>query len=134
MLGARESAVKLLLDTRVLLDWLSDSVRLEPRVRERLASGVDEVFVGAASVWELATKIERRELEIPIELDELERELASQGFRIAPLTASELARAAKLPANVGDAFDRMLAAQALALGAKFVTDETELRALGVELF
>jgi PIN domain nuclease of toxin-antitoxin system len=124
----------LLLDTRVLVDWMADSPRLDPRVRDRLASGGDEIFVGAASLWELATKIEGKQLEIPIQLAELERELDAQGFRIAPLTAAEIARTATLPPNIGNSFDRLLAAQAAALDAKLVTDDQRLRRLGVELF
>jgi PIN domain nuclease of toxin-antitoxin system len=48
---------RLLIDTQVLLWWLSDDTRLGPGAAGRLAR--DPVLVSVASLWEIAIKADR---------------------------------------------------------------------------
>ncbi|GAB1388443.1 hypothetical protein MASR1M6_06240 [Rubrivivax sp.] len=48
--------MRLLLHTHALLWWLTDDARLSATAREALADAANEVFVSAASAWEIATK------------------------------------------------------------------------------
>ena len=48
--------MRLLLDTHALLWWFTDDDRLSARVRALIGDQRNEVFVSAASAWEIATK------------------------------------------------------------------------------
>jgi len=55
----------LLLDTHVLLWWLGDDERLPERMRAALADEENEVFVSAASAWEMSIEAALGELTSP---------------------------------------------------------------------
>src|SRR5713101_5316531 len=46
----------LLLDTHALLWWLADDPALSPAARATIAAGQTQVFVSAASAWEMSIK------------------------------------------------------------------------------
>lgn len=48
--------MKVLLDTHVLVWWLSDAKQLTRRAREVIGAATNVVFVSAVSVWELRVK------------------------------------------------------------------------------
>jgi PIN domain nuclease of toxin-antitoxin system len=56
--------VRLLLDTHIVLWWLSDSPRLAKRSK-KLIAGNAEVFVSAATAWEIAIKKSLGKLKAP---------------------------------------------------------------------
>jgi len=102
--------VRLLLDTHVLLWWLSDDRKLAKHPREIIANPDNDVLVSAASVWEISIKAALGRLEI--ELDNLEDAIARNGFRPLPIGVRHAVTAGRLPALHRDPFDRMLIAQA----------------------
>jgi len=59
---------RLLLDTHLVLWWLSDDPRLPQPVVERLQAPEAEVFVSQASLWEMAIKcgLGRLRVDLPI--------------------------------------------------------------------
>lgn len=103
----------LLLDTHVLLWWLSDDDRLPERMRNAVADGDNEVFVSAASAWEMSIKAALGKLTVP---DGLREELDRQGFTELPVTVDDGLAAGDLPRHHDDPFDRMLIAQATRRG------------------
>jgi antitoxin (DNA-binding transcriptional repressor) of toxin-antitoxin stability system len=48
--------VRLLLDTHALLWWITGDEALSEPAREAIADPANEVFISAASAWEIATK------------------------------------------------------------------------------
>ena len=48
--------MRLLLDTNVLLWWLSDDRKLPKGARETIANPGNDVLVSSVSVWEIAVK------------------------------------------------------------------------------
>ena len=62
--------MQLLLDTHILLWWLSDDRKLAKGAREIIANPNNDVLVSSASVWEISIKTGLGRLEI--ELDDLE--------------------------------------------------------------
>jgi PIN domain nuclease of toxin-antitoxin system len=113
--------VKLLLDTHIFL-WLNT----EPeRLKDRLSLIEDrrtELMLSAASAWEIAIKHGRGKLPLP---EPPERYVPS---RMREVRASGLAvehahalAVAALPAIHRDPFDRLLVAQAKALGLSILT-------------
>ena len=102
--------MQLLLDTHILLWWLSDDHRLSKYAREIIASPDNDVLVSAASVWEISIKAALGRIEI--ELGDLENAIVKNGFRPLPIDLRHAVTAGRLPAVHRDPFDRMLVAQA----------------------
>ena len=90
---------------------MTESSVLPRRVQAILADTANNVFVSAASSWEIATKYRLGKLpQVKPFLDDYESKVAEAGFTILPIT-SEHARIADLfPGKHGDPFDRILAA------------------------
>lgn len=108
----------LLLDTHVLLWWLSDDERLPERMRAAVADGENEVFVSAASAWEMSIKAALGKLTVP---DGLREELERQGFTELPVTVADGLAAGALPRHHDDPFDRMIIAQAARRGLQLLS-------------
>ena len=119
---------RLLLDTHILIWWTEDSPLLGSNVREMIADPSSELFVSAASVWEIAIKRALGKLSFPQNIgDTIRRE----GFKELPLTSFHAEQAGGLPRHHGDLFDRMLVAQAQAEGLAIVTEDPIIARYGV---
>ena len=110
--------MRLLLDAHALLWWLADDPTLEAGARSLIADPANEVFVSAATVWEIAIKRALGKLDAPPDLAGALDEL---GFTATPVTATDAERAGGLDPHHRDPFDRMLVAQAARLDAAVVT-------------
>lgn len=122
----------LLLDTHALLWWLAGDRRLPVKARDAIGDEANEVFVSAASTWEIATKIRIGKLPAPtLEGGGLTRAIATQGFATIAITAEHGERAGSLRGAHRDPFDRMLIAQAQAEGMAIVSNETLFDEFGV---
>ena len=98
----------LLLDTHVVLWWLADDQALSGEIKDRLDHEPD-VYVSAATIWEVAIKQAISKLPEPAGLPELIR---GSGFAELPIRSEHVMSAARLPSIHRDPFDRMLIAQA----------------------
>ena len=112
-----------LLDTHALLWWLGDDERLPPRARELLGSPDEEVYVSAASGWEIAIKKALGKLRAP---DNLAAIIEDEGLQHLSIRFSHAERAGALPPIHRDPFDRMLVAQALAEGIPLISGDGRL--------
>ncbi len=101
--------MNLLLDTHVLLWWLSDDKMLGAKARAAIANPDVQVFVSAASAWEISIKMTLGKLDAP---ENLEEALDTSGFTPLPITIDHALAAGRLPEHHRDPFDRMLIAQA----------------------
>ena len=70
----------LLLDSHVALWWAHDPDELGADAAQLIAAAGNEVWVSAASAWELAIKVRSGRLDLDV--DRLFDSLASHGFRI----------------------------------------------------
>jgi len=122
--------VRLLLDTHALIWALSDPQRLSPRARDLLEDPVHEVFVSAASLWEIAIKVGSGKLEVP---DDLERSIFAVGFQALEIRFPHMRALRRLPDHHRDPFDRMLVAQAMHEGLALVTRDGQIPSYGVEV-
>ena len=52
----------LLLDIHALIEWLTDNPRLRAKARAAIVDATHDVFVSAATAWEMATKVRRGRL------------------------------------------------------------------------
>lgn len=100
--------MRLLLDTNVLLWWLFGNDTLKPSVTDAI-SEAEEVFISAATVWEIAIKESLGKLQPP---EDLLASIDREGFHSLSITVEHAVAAGSLPRHHGDPFDRMLIAQA----------------------
>jgi PIN domain nuclease of toxin-antitoxin system len=119
--------VRLLLDAHALLWWLADDPALGGAARNQIADPANEVFVSAATVWEISIKRGLGKLDAPDDLVDI---IATEGFVEAPILAGDGHRAGRLDAHHRDPFDRMLVVQALRLDAAIVTRDPAFAAYG----
>jgi PIN domain nuclease of toxin-antitoxin system len=126
--------MRLLLDTHALLWWWLDDPRLSRRASEAIGRGHAEVYVSAATAWEIATKVRLGKLPAARRLaEEFEAGLAEEGFHELPITVAHGTRAGLLKGDHGDPFDRMLAAQSMIEGLPVVSADARIGRLGAEL-
>ena len=105
--------MRLLLDTHALLWWFTDDPRLSTRVRALIADTSNEVFVSAASAWEIATKHRLGKLDSAVDVVlRFEELLQADGFTPLGISNRHSLRAGAFQVPHRDPFDRMLAAQA----------------------
>ncbi len=115
--------MRVLLDTHVVLWWLTD----DPTLPDELKSMLDherDVFVSPASVWEVAIKQAIGKLEEPPDLPERIRD---SGFDELPIRNEHAIIAGRLPMIHRDPFDRMLVAQAQCEGLTLMTRDADIQ-------
>ena len=119
--------MKVLLDTHLILWWLSDSPLLAAEARVLIGDPENTVFVSAVSVWEIWLKESLGKLRLP---PDFEQKLAVASFESLPLTAEHARQAASLPWHHRDPFDRMLVAQAKVEKLTLLTADEIVKAYG----
>ena len=122
----------LLLDTHALIWWLAGDDRLAARARDTIDLHRTQVFVSAASAWEIATKVRLGKLPgAAFIAGDIRSFISYEGFRSLAVTVEHGQRAGALPGPVKDPFDRMLIAQAMLDGLQLVSMEQGFDAYGV---
>jgi PIN domain nuclease of toxin-antitoxin system len=124
--------VKLLLDTHALIWWLIDAPELSAKASQLIAVESNEIFVSAASIWEIATKYRIGRLPnmgafMADYSDEIERE----GFEPLSISLRHAHLAGSLEGAHKDPFDRMLIAQALLEEMTLLSNESLFDGYGV---
>lgn len=121
-----------LLDTHALIWWLEGDPRFSQRLRDRLSSPDEDVFVSAATAWEIATKARLGKLASPQALlADFAEAVETLGFLPLPIDLRHGQDAGQLPGAHRDPFDRILAAQARVEGLMLVSADPAFRVLGV---
>jgi PIN domain nuclease of toxin-antitoxin system len=122
--------VRLLLDTHVLIWWLTDDARLSATARTAIAAKENQVLASACSGYEIAYKQQRGGLPSPLPFpiaDLIRRAL----FTPLPITAEHAEAAGKLPGPHRDPWDRIMMAQALAEQCHMVTVDKAFSDYGI---
>lgn len=120
--------MRLLLDTHALLWALAAPSKLPVRTAAALRDPGNDVFVSAASVWEIAIKAALGKLSANVE--EIVRTSLDVGFQELVVTLIHARRVQSLPPRHRDPFDRMLVAQSLEDGLTVVTHDAMVVAYG----
>lgn len=118
--------MRILLDTHVFLWWLSDDRKLSKKMEELIRDPSNEIFVSAASIWEVHIKSSLGQLDAdPAAIADA---IEASGFQELPITGKHAVQVAGLPQHHRDPFDRLLVAQSLAEPMRLLTnDETVAR-------
>jgi PIN domain nuclease of toxin-antitoxin system len=123
--------VKLLLDTHVWLWWNTESERLAPAAVRQIENPRNEVFLSAASVWEMAIKRRLGKLPLPEPVATyVARRLTSDSVRELPVSAGHAAGVETLDPLHKDPFDRLLVVQARHEGLRLLTVDPLVLAYG----
>ena len=122
--------MKLLLDTHVLIWYLADDSKLPSAIRDLIVDPHNQVFVSAATVWEIAIKKAIGKLDSPDNLPEV---LIACRFEVLPINIFHALQAGALPRHHDDPFDRMLVAQAMLEDLTFATRDSKISAYGVSI-
>jgi PIN domain nuclease of toxin-antitoxin system len=124
--------VRLLLDTHALIWWLAADEALSSTARSAIADPANDVFVSAASAWEIATKHRIGKLpQAALLAADVAGFVAAEGFNELPVSIRHGQLAGNLPRIHKDPFDRMLIAQAVTADMTIVSNETLFGAYGV---
>lgn len=117
--------MRILLDTHALLWWLSGDAALSAPARLAIAAESNDVFVSAASAWEVTTKFRIGKLPRAGALAvDFAREVRAQGFLPLPITLEHGQLAGALRSTHRDPFDRMFIAQATDERMALVSNES----------
>jgi PIN domain nuclease of toxin-antitoxin system len=124
--------VRLLLDTHAFLWWLAGHRSMSRRARVEIEDDSAEVFVSAASAWEITTKYRLGRLpEAALVARDVQATVESQRFISLPISVQHGQLAGELPGPHADPFDRMLIAQAKLENLTLVSNERAFDAYGV---
>ena len=126
--------MRLLLDTHALIWWWKDDPVLREEARALLANVANDIFVSAATAWELATKVRKGQLaEMRDRLPDFCDYVESDGFLQLGVTAEHGLRGASLPGAHKDPFDRLIAAQALIEDLTVITCDPAIATFGCKV-
>ncbi len=115
---------RFVLDAHVLLWLLTEPEHLDVQLRTSLADPLVEVFVSAASIWEITIKRALGRLTAP---DDLLEVCDQAGLAPLPIEPGHAWASGELPPHHADPFDRMLVAQAMLEGLTLVTRDVQLQ-------
>jgi PIN domain nuclease of toxin-antitoxin system len=116
--------LNLLLDTHVFLWWDSQDKALNADTRALITDPVNEVFVSAASIWEIAIKRRLKKLDFR---GSAVAAISANGFLELPILPIDAEAAGALAWQHNDPFDRMLVAQARRLTFTLATADAMVR-------
>jgi PIN domain nuclease of toxin-antitoxin system len=110
--------MRILLDTHILLWALSDDPKLSAKAR-KLIENAAEIYVSAATFWELAIKAGLGKLNV--NLDEIREYCLESGYVELPITSEHAIAVKDLEHHHRDPFDRLIIATAIIEPMKLVT-------------
>lgn len=126
--------MRLLLDTQAFLWWASSPEKLSPRARRAIEDNTNEVFVSAATAWEIAIKAHLGRLELTEDPRRfVPAQIAEHSFQPLPVQIHHAVSVAGLPDIHRDPFDRLLVAQAMVENLSLATADRKLREYGVKV-
>lgn len=120
--------MRLLLDTCSFLWIVGGTKDLSRRARELVVDPENEVYLSAASAWEIAVKHRLGRLPLPEPAyDFVPRQRLAHGIEWLDIDEAAALHVAKLPDLHHDPFDRMLVAQALVGGLVLLTPDAAIQ-------
>jgi PIN domain nuclease of toxin-antitoxin system len=120
-----------LLDTHAWVWWLTADARLSTRARKAIDVGrrQEDLWVSMISIWEIAKKVEKRQLAFDRPLEQwLVAATSVPGLRLWELTMPILIQSCQLPPPFhGDPADQLIVATARHHGALLLSKDDRIR-------
>lgn len=118
------------LDTHAWIWWVTDDRRLSKPAQSviRKSATRDGLWISAISIWEVAKKVEKRQLVLDRPLRQwLDRATGMAGLCVAELTNAILIESCELPSPFhGDPADQMIVASVRHHGGRLITKDSHL--------
>ena len=126
--------MKALLDTHSFLWWNMGDKQLSPVAYEFISDSRNEIYLSAASAWEIAIKTARARLTLPQPPNEyVASRMSAFHFLPLPIWISHALHVFKLPEIHQDPFDRMLIAQSQLENIPLLTSDLIIREYDVQV-
>ena len=127
--------MRYLLDTGVWIWSIAAVDQLNPKARDLLAEGAEELYFSAASTWEICIKVAIGKLRLPESPSVfVPARLTAHRIQNLSITNAHALGVYSLPRHHDDPFDRMLIAQARAEELAILTADKAFRKYDVEGF
>ena len=115
--------MRVLLDTHILLWALTEDPKLSEKAR-KLIENAAEIYVSAATFWEMAIKVGVGKLNVDI--DEIRECCREIGFVELPITSEHAIAVKDLEHHHNDPFDRLIVATAMNEPMRLLTADPQL--------
>jgi PIN domain nuclease of toxin-antitoxin system len=126
--------MKALLDTHTFLWWVTNNPLLSTRVEAILHDRSNQIFVSAATGWEIAIKSQIGKLNFPTPPEAfMLQQLALNSFVTLPIRLEHGLQVYHLPLYHRDPFDRILIAQGQLEGMPILTADSKIAQYGVDV-
>ena len=124
--------MRVLLDTHALLWAAFRKHQLSARAQHLIQPQRNEIYVSAASAWEIATKYRLGKLPQALALvEDFVTVIRAAGYLPLPISLEHALRAGRLAPDHKDPFARMLAAQAIHEDLALISNDERLDIFGV---
>ena len=125
--------MRLLLDTHSFLWFTGGDDRLSTRAKEAISDLDNAAYLSAASLWEMAVKINIGKMRLPRPFGEvIPEQLVLNEIEVLHIEPPHLVSYIGLPLHHRDPFDRLIIAQAKAEDLRVVGKDEEFESYGIE--
>jgi PIN domain nuclease of toxin-antitoxin system len=126
--------MKILLDTHCWLWWITTPEKLAPEAQRFIGDGQNEIFLSAASSWEIAIKYALGKLPLPENPETfIPPRLARDTIKSLPIHHTHALHVVSLPLHHRDPFDRLLISQAQMECLLLMTVDKQFKSYDVDL-
>jgi PIN domain nuclease of toxin-antitoxin system len=126
--------MRLLLDTHTFLWWNTEDPQLSSRARELIGDGQNEIFLSAASAWEISIKTAQGKLVLPEPPAQyISNRISLYQFHPLPVQIHHAVQVYNLPMHHADPFDRLLIAQSQVESLPLISMDANIRNYDVEV-
>lgn len=106
--------MRLLIDTHVLIWWVTDSAKLSPRVLDLLMNREVSLVLSMVSVWEIQIKSSLGKIDLRSPLAEIvANQITTNALELLSIELHHIYALSDMPLHHRDPFDRLLIAQAI---------------------
>ena len=126
--------MRVLLDTHTFLWWIDDNPVLSGVARDILADSQNEIFISAATGWEIAIKSALGRLSVEGDPERFfPEQMTLNSFQALPIEMSHALHTFHLPDHHRDPFDRLLISQCQIEELPLVTKDPSIGKYEVEI-
>jgi PIN domain nuclease of toxin-antitoxin system len=119
-----------LIDSHVLLWWFMEPKKLTLLEHSTIENSGNEIYISAASMWEIAIKCGLSKLTVPQNFDAV---LEKEGFKVLSIDLQTAWKVKDLPAHHNDPFDRLIIATAIQEDLTLITHDEQFKLYGVKI-
>jgi PIN domain nuclease of toxin-antitoxin system len=103
----------ILLDTHTFIWYIEGNAKLTNKARSTIELSEDKVYLSIVSLWEMAIKTGKKQLDLQNQFEDLLEVLNLLKIEILSMTFADIQVYKNLPLYHSDPFDRMLISQAI---------------------